>query len=117
METDALAGKEVQMRTLPVAALAAVLASLLITGALSCTLGGGSGGKAVKPTRPRSDLLDELEGWTLAYVAAPQAGGPTYLFAANADGTDARQIDHLGGEKHQPYWSPDGGTSPFAGSP
>src|SRR5215208_8380543 len=59
-------------------------------------------------SNPDGPLIRSLEGWELAYASAPKPGGPTYLFVANADGSHERQIDRLRGEKHQPFWSPDG---------
>ncbi len=52
-------------------------------------------------------LVHELKGWRLGYTAGGGRAG-FHLHVADPDGGNARQIDHLIGDKHQPNWSPDG---------
>jgi TolB protein len=90
--------------------LTRVVALGAATLALAACLGGEDSARSnqSEPSNPAGPLIKPLEGWELAYASAPRPGGPTYLFVANADGTHERQIDRLRGEKHQPFWSPDG---------
>jgi len=83
---------------------------------MTCT---GQAGPAVRngrsgqpsPTSRTSSgpqLLAELEGWQLTYSRVPDGGDHPFLFLANADGTDAKQLDRLRGDKQAPHWSPQG---------
>ncbi len=52
-------------------------------------------------------LLRDLRGWELTFLAVRRGEQP-HLYVANADGSDARQLDRLRGDKQTPNWSPDG---------
>ena len=54
-----------------------------------------------------TNLLAELRGWKLTFLAVRKGKGP-HLYIANADGSNVRQLDRLRGDKQAPNWSPDG---------
>jgi Tol biopolymer transport system component len=54
-----------------------------------------------------ANLLAELRGWELTFLAVRKGGQP-HLYVANADGSNVRQLDRLPGDKQTPNWSPDG---------
>jgi Tol biopolymer transport system component len=55
------------------------------------------------------ELLDELQGWHLAFQGQRSADDEPGLFVANVGGTGFRRVDSLPrGDKQTPNWSPDG---------
>jgi WD40-like Beta Propeller Repeat len=55
------------------------------------------------------ELLDELQGWQLAFQGQRSAANEPGLFVANVGGSGFRRVDALPrGDKQTPNWSPDG---------
>lgn len=94
--------------------LAALAVALLALGGCDSGSKSSGGARATTDQATGTQLADELVGWQLAYAALERAGSSVdHLYVANADGSDAQQVDHLRGGKHQPFWSPDGSRIAF----
>jgi Tol biopolymer transport system component len=81
--------------------------------------GRSSANRSTTPTSASAgDLLQNLDGWRLAFVSKQPGDRSPRIYSAEADGTDLQPVDDLRGDKQTPNWSPDGqriasvGTSP-----
>jgi len=93
-------------------ALACVLAALGSAGCLSDDDSSSgktsSNGTTSSQSAPAGDLLQNLDGFRLAFVSKQPEDSYPRIYSAEADGTDLRPVDNLRGDKQTPNWSPDG---------
>ena len=90
-------------------ALACALAALGSAGCLSeddSSSGASSSDRSTSAT-PKN-LLQNLEGFRLAFVRKQPEDRYPRIYSAEADGSDLRPVDDLRGDKQTPNWSPDG---------
>src|SRR5215208_829853 len=92
-------------------AVACTLAALGSAGCLSddSNRGGSSSTRTTSSlSASAGDLLQDLDGWRLAFVSKQPEDRYPRIYSAAADGTDLRPVDDLRGDKQTPNWSPDG---------
>ncbi|MDQ3857336.1 MAG: hypothetical protein M3327_02655 [Actinomycetota bacterium] len=96
-------------RPRPVIAVLLVVAAALgsCTGDRDSGTTGEDGAGSGDVRRAPADLVRELRGWELTFLAV-RGGRTPHLYLANADGSKIRRLDRLRGDKQTPNWSPDG---------
>lgn len=102
-------------------ALTCVLAALASAGCLSDDEKSSGerppGGSTASTGTTTGDLLQDLDGFRLAFVSRQPGDRYPRIYSAAADGTDLQPIDDLRGDKQTPNWSPDGRRIAFRWNP